>query len=139
MSSHCAPALHVALGCALPAMRHLEWFFDHLRIRAAAGARSAEAGSFTARIRTRIQTQGRRTMDLQRLVSLEARSRDRDVDARGLERALKARIEGEVRFDDGSRALYSTDGSNYRQVLRVRRFLKVAALAGAVAFAVSRI
>ncbi len=78
-------------------------------------------------------------MDLQRLVSLEARSRDRDVDARGLERALKARIEGEVRFDDGSRALYSTDGSNYRQVLRVRRFLKVAALAGAVAFAVSRI
>ena len=32
MSSHCAPALHVALGCALPAMRHLEWFFDHQRI-----------------------------------------------------------------------------------------------------------
>jgi len=32
LSSHCAPALHVALGCALPAMRHLEWFFDHQRI-----------------------------------------------------------------------------------------------------------
>ncbi|MGZ6124483.1 MAG: enolase C-terminal domain-like protein [Myxococcales bacterium] len=32
MSSHCAPALHVALGCALPAVRHLEWFFDHQRI-----------------------------------------------------------------------------------------------------------
>jgi L-alanine-DL-glutamate epimerase-like enolase superfamily enzyme len=32
MSSHCAPALHVALGCALPAIRHLEWFFDHQRI-----------------------------------------------------------------------------------------------------------
>ncbi|HYZ88742.1 MAG TPA: enolase C-terminal domain-like protein [Myxococcales bacterium] len=32
MSSHCAPALHVALGCAVPAMRHLEWFSDHVRI-----------------------------------------------------------------------------------------------------------
>ncbi|HUJ26507.1 MAG TPA: enolase C-terminal domain-like protein [Myxococcales bacterium] len=32
MSSHCAPALHVALGCALPRMRHVEWFFDHARI-----------------------------------------------------------------------------------------------------------
>src|SRR5205814_613764 len=33
-----------------------------------------------------------------------------------LERTLKSRIEGEVRFDDGSRALYATDASNYRQV-----------------------
>ena len=32
MSTHCAPALHVALGCSLPAVRHLEWFFDHQRI-----------------------------------------------------------------------------------------------------------
>jgi len=32
MSAHCAPSLHVALGCALPGMRHLEWFFDHQRI-----------------------------------------------------------------------------------------------------------
>ena len=32
MSTHCAPALHVALGCALPGIRHLEWFFDHQRI-----------------------------------------------------------------------------------------------------------
>jgi FAD/FMN-containing dehydrogenase len=29
---------------------------------------------------------------------------------------LKKAIEGEVRFDSGSRALYATDGSNYRQV-----------------------
>ncbi len=28
---------------------------------------------------------------------------------------LRAQISGEVRFDDGSRALYATDGSNYRQ------------------------
>jgi FAD/FMN-containing dehydrogenase/Fe-S oxidoreductase len=33
-----------------------------------------------------------------------------------LARALSERIRGEVRFDEGSRALYATDGSNYRQV-----------------------
>jgi L-alanine-DL-glutamate epimerase-like enolase superfamily enzyme len=32
LSSHCAPALHTALGCALPRVRHLEWFHDHQRI-----------------------------------------------------------------------------------------------------------
>lgn len=39
-----------------------------------------------------------------------------DGDARRLERALRERLRGEVRFDDGSRALYATDASNYRQV-----------------------
>src|SRR5947208_13312796 len=33
-----------------------------------------------------------------------------------LERELKQTIKGEVRFDRGSRALYATDGSNYRQI-----------------------
>src|SRR5438105_3797086 len=33
-----------------------------------------------------------------------------------LESALRRHIAGEVRFDTGSRALYATDGSNYRQV-----------------------
>jgi FAD/FMN-containing dehydrogenase/Fe-S oxidoreductase len=33
-----------------------------------------------------------------------------------LERVLQERLAGEVRFDDGSRALYSTAASNYRQV-----------------------
>src|SRR5438270_7270200 len=37
-------------------------------------------------------------------------------DVAGLERELSNSIEGEVRFDAGSRALYATDGSNYRQV-----------------------
>lgn len=32
LSAHCAPALHVALGCALPGVRHLEYFHDHVRI-----------------------------------------------------------------------------------------------------------
>jgi FAD/FMN-containing dehydrogenase len=35
--------------------------------------------------------------------------------ARSLAYALKQSIEGEVRFDKGTRALYATDGSNYRQ------------------------
>ena len=34
----------------------------------------------------------------------------------GLERELAERVAGEVRFDAGSRAAYSTDGSNFRQV-----------------------
>ncbi len=37
-------------------------------------------------------------------------------DAVELERLLKQSVRGEVRFDDGSRALYATDASNYRQV-----------------------
>jgi FAD/FMN-containing dehydrogenase len=36
--------------------------------------------------------------------------------ARELEARLHATVRGEVRFDDASRALYSTDSSNYRQV-----------------------
>jgi FAD/FMN-containing dehydrogenase/Fe-S oxidoreductase len=38
------------------------------------------------------------------------------VDGAALEAALGRHIRGEVRFDRGSRALYATDGSNYRQV-----------------------
>jgi FAD/FMN-containing dehydrogenase/Fe-S oxidoreductase len=37
-------------------------------------------------------------------------------DMKQLASELQAAIEGEVRFDDGSRALYATDASNYRQV-----------------------
>src|SRR5437773_9187647 len=33
-----------------------------------------------------------------------------------LERELARTVRGEVRFDRGSRALYATDGSNYRQI-----------------------
>src|SRR5437764_9161862 len=35
---------------------------------------------------------------------------------REAERALRRSLRGDVRFDAGSRALYSTDASNYRQV-----------------------
>jgi FAD/FMN-containing dehydrogenase/Fe-S oxidoreductase len=38
------------------------------------------------------------------------------VNVRDLENDLRKTLEGEVRFDDGSRGLYATDGSNYRQI-----------------------
>lgn len=38
------------------------------------------------------------------------------ADPAGLEADLRAAVRGEVRFDAGSRALYATDASNYRQV-----------------------
>ncbi len=40
----------------------------------------------------------------------------RAVDLRGLWSELRRTVEGEVRFDEGSRALYAHDASNYRQV-----------------------
>jgi FAD/FMN-containing dehydrogenase/Fe-S oxidoreductase len=43
-------------------------------------------------------------------------SKSAKVDSAGLAAALKRQLRGEVRFDDGSRALYATDGSNYRQI-----------------------
>jgi FAD/FMN-containing dehydrogenase/Fe-S oxidoreductase len=44
------------------------------------------------------------------------RIQDLNIDAAALAEALKRTVRGEVRFDDGSRALYATDASNYRQV-----------------------
>jgi FAD/FMN-containing dehydrogenase/Fe-S oxidoreductase len=47
-------------------------------------------------------------------------SKSSQLDAAGLAESLRSRIRGgirgDVRFDPGARALYSTDGSNYRQV-----------------------
>ncbi len=44
------------------------------------------------------------------------RARADTTDAASLAKDLARAIAGEVRFDDGSRALYATDASNYRQV-----------------------
>src|SRR5438067_10550257 len=38
------------------------------------------------------------------------------IDASAIAMELRRAISGEVRFDADSRALYATDGSNYRQV-----------------------
>jgi FAD/FMN-containing dehydrogenase/Fe-S oxidoreductase len=48
--------------------------------------------------------------------SSHAVPRDRFASSEALERRLKETVRGEVRFDNGSRALYATDASNYRQI-----------------------
>ena len=57
---------------------------------------------------------------MQILTPLPLSSHAKPVDifpqAAELERELKQIVRGEVRFDRGSRAMYSTDGSNYRQI-----------------------
>jgi FAD/FMN-containing dehydrogenase/Fe-S oxidoreductase len=50
------------------------------------------------------------------LVEIARAAKSASVDAGALSAALSRQIRGEVRFDTGSRALYATDGSNYRQV-----------------------
>ncbi len=49
-------------------------------------------------------------------LSSHAKPIDAFPEASDLARALTSEIRGEVRFDRGSRALYATDGSNYRQI-----------------------
>jgi FAD/FMN-containing dehydrogenase/Fe-S oxidoreductase len=49
-------------------------------------------------------------------VAIANAARSSIVDAVRLEQALSKNIRGDVRFDSSSRALYATDGSNYRQV-----------------------
>jgi FAD/FMN-containing dehydrogenase len=54
------------------------------------------------------------------LTPLPLSSHAKPLDAFGqaaeLEQELSREVRGEVRFDRGSRAMYSTDGSNYRQI-----------------------
>jgi FAD/FMN-containing dehydrogenase/Fe-S oxidoreductase len=60
------------------------------------------------------------------------------LDVAALEAALRAEVDGEVRFDTGSRGAYSTDASNFRQVpigVVVPRTPEAAAAAVAVASA----
>jgi L-alanine-DL-glutamate epimerase-like enolase superfamily enzyme len=47
LSAHTAPALHLHACCAVPRLRHLEWFHDHVRIEAMLfdGAPVPEEGS----------------------------------------------------------------------------------------------
>jgi FAD/FMN-containing dehydrogenase len=50
------------------------------------------------------------------LASSHARIHDTFPEADALEQQLRAHIRGEVRFDAASKALYATDGSNYRHI-----------------------
>src|SRR5690348_10366219 len=55
------------------------------------------------------------TVPLIRPENVITATRRREADADRLAADLRRVIRGEVRFDAGSRALYATDGSNYRQ------------------------
>src|ERR1700722_11294956 len=50
------------------------------------------------------------------LPSSHARAHDTFSESERLEQQLRAEIRGEVRFDASSKALYATDGSNYRNI-----------------------
>jgi FAD/FMN-containing dehydrogenase/Fe-S oxidoreductase len=56
--------------------------------------------------------------DLKR--SIQSRPSDwrspKNIDVRGLEHELRRNLEGEVRFDAGTKAMYAVDAGNYRQV-----------------------
>ncbi|HTQ86479.1 MAG TPA: FAD-dependent oxidoreductase, partial [Candidatus Solibacter sp.] len=58
--------------------------------------------------------------ELHSIEALPPSSHGKQVDsfaaAAELESALKGVVRGEVRFDAGSRAMYASDGSNYRQI-----------------------
>lgn len=54
ISSHCAPTLHAHTNCAVGGVRHLEYFFDHMRIESLLfdGALPLEQGSLRPRADT---------------------------------------------------------------------------------------
>ena len=49
ISGHCAPHLHMHVAAAVPNLRHLEWFHDHVRIESQLfdGARDPQGGTIT--------------------------------------------------------------------------------------------
>src|SRR2546422_4673295 len=51
-----------------------------------------------------------------RFADLARAAKSVSVNSEELAVALRRSVSGEVRFDDGTRALYATDGPNYRQV-----------------------
>lgn len=65
---------------------------------------------------THIEFNHMRPTSSTRAHSLEHRTSVRNLDVEGLLHDLQHTVNGEVRFDRGSRALYATDGSHYRQV-----------------------
>ena len=96
---------------AVPNLRHLEWFHDHVRIERLLfdgflepGDGALAAGSAAPGPRRRAEA--RRRGALRRLMPPPAQL---EVDAAALERTCGLRCEGEVRFAAGDRALYALD------------------------------
>jgi FAD/FMN-containing dehydrogenase len=51
-----------------------------------------------------------------KFTELARAAKSASINSSALADSLRRRVRGEVRFDNGSRALYATDGSSYRQV-----------------------
>ena len=115
--------------------RNVEYFHDHVRIEQMffEGARSsrrrcAQAGSLAPGPGSGTETPAdveKYQCLWQRYLKMNAAMENQPRWRRAMlhqttpptwPRASRTDIEGEVRFDSGSRALYATDGSNYRQV-----------------------
>ena len=118
------PSIHAHAGAAATRLVHLEYFRDHARMEAVLfdGAlrgrrRRARVRPEAARPRPRAARDRRRAaMPPDRaLVPLR---HDRGDHARQPARAARCdrEVDGDVRFDRGTRALYATDASNYRHV-----------------------
>ena len=118
LSAHCAPSLHAPLCCAVRPAVHLEYFHDHSRIEHMLfdGAPTPVEGCLPAGdapgLGLDFQGEGREMLSG---FIAERRAPQHSTDAAALADELSHAISGEVRFDAGSRALYATDGSNYRQ------------------------
>ena len=143
LSAHCAPSLHVHPACAC--RTSATWSISTTttgsstcsstarRRRSAvrcgptcpapawASNSNARTPPATPSDSTETSTKGSRTMAIATALTTSQRHRKEVagplfIDASALEAELRRAIRGEVRFDAGSRALYATDGSNYRQV-----------------------
>ena len=132
-SAHTAPSLHAHAACALPCRNQRRVFFrplpdrsrcsstapSFLRAECCARIQRVPASAWNANCRTWRSTRSMATLLHESQIAW-ARPRVDRLSCRPRRRRSKPNsrnaFEGEVRFDTGSRALYATDGSNYRQV-----------------------
>jgi Enolase C-terminal domain-like/FAD binding domain len=135
ISSHCAPSIHLHPACALTGFRHAEYFYDHVRIeerlfegvaRPINGCLQPDLSrpgiglEFKKKTQKNTNFASHKSKKMQATGRSNARSttlgvRPSSTNLKALIQELERRTKGEVRFDEGSRALYSTDSSNYRQ------------------------
>ncbi len=131
-SAHTAPSIHAHAACSLPGAINVEYFFDHYRIEqmffdGALKPREGRLRPDASRPGFGLECKAARHGEIQGLwkrCCMNRKSRGcvrivrtiRLAEALELESELRKSIEGEVRFDTSSRALYATDASNYRQV-----------------------
>ena len=137
LSAHTAPNVHSHICCVCPPVCHLEYFHDHARIEQllfdgtlappmanyprTAIVQAWGSPSTNKKRKNSWFGKARHNIGNQSIMAITApstipRRRFHDIDTQRLAAELTYNVRGEVRFDEGSRALYSRDASNYRQV-----------------------